>query len=155
MLLLGCSPSSLSMGRFRCKSYLHWPKKHLFSFGYKFDLACKNSTFESCLFLPCFSPLCCSVGPCVTNSPCLIFPRSSMDLLMNAVDMLPDGFPFSSLLKNITRALASETQGNLMHQIYLISDSVWTVCTSCPVSWTRGSFIMRSVHSLFKRRIPK
>lgn len=35
-----------------------------------------------------------------------------MDLLMNAVHMLPDAFPFASLLKNITTALASETQGN-------------------------------------------
>lgn len=50
-----------------------------------------------------------------------------MDLLMNAVDILPDGLPFSSMLKNITRVLASESQGNLMVQIFLLSDSVWTV----------------------------
>ncbi|XP_041858132.1 ATP-binding cassette sub-family A member 12 isoform X2 [Melanotaenia boesemani] len=37
-----------------------------------------------------------------------------MVLLMNAADMLPDGFPFSSEIKNITRALASESQENLM-----------------------------------------
>lgn len=49
-----------------------------------------------------------------------------MDLLVNAVDVLPDGFPFALMLKNITRALASESQGNLMLQIYLLSDSVWT-----------------------------
>uniref|UniRef100_A0A8C9YEQ3 ATP binding cassette subfamily A member 12 n=1 Tax=Sander lucioperca TaxID=283035 RepID=A0A8C9YEQ3_SANLU len=42
---------------------------------------------------------------------------SSMDLLTNAVDMLPDGFPFS-VLKNITRALAGESEGNLTVQIY-------------------------------------
>lgn len=40
-----------------------------------------------------------------------------MDLLTNAVDMLPDGFPFS-VLKNITRALAGESEGNLTVQIY-------------------------------------
>uniref|UniRef100_A0A8C3AW17 ATP binding cassette subfamily A member 12 n=1 Tax=Cyclopterus lumpus TaxID=8103 RepID=A0A8C3AW17_CYCLU len=41
------------------------------------------------------------------------FQMSSMDLLTNAVDMLPSGFPFSSVLRNITRALAHESQGNL------------------------------------------
>ncbi|XP_035859765.1 uncharacterized protein abca12 isoform X1 [Sander lucioperca] len=41
------------------------------------------------------------------------FQMSSMDLLTNAVDMLPDGFPFS-VLKNITRALAGESEENLM-----------------------------------------
>lgn len=49
-----------------------------------------------------------------------------MDLLMNTAYLLPDGFPFSSMLKNITRALASESQGNLMLQFYLLYDSVWT-----------------------------
>uniref|UniRef100_A0A665XAY9 ATP-binding cassette, sub-family A (ABC1), member 12 n=1 Tax=Echeneis naucrates TaxID=173247 RepID=A0A665XAY9_ECHNA len=39
---------------------------------------------------------------------------SSMDMLTNAADMLPDGFPFSSLLKNITRVLANESQENLI-----------------------------------------
>ncbi|XP_068590097.1 glucosylceramide transporter ABCA12 [Cebidichthys violaceus] len=39
---------------------------------------------------------------------------SSMDLLTNAADMLPGGFPFSSVLKNVTRALAYESQENLM-----------------------------------------
>ncbi|XP_034416854.1 ATP-binding cassette sub-family A member 12 isoform X2 [Cyclopterus lumpus] len=42
------------------------------------------------------------------------FQMSSMDLLTNAVDMLPSGFPFSSVLRNITRALAHESQENLM-----------------------------------------
>lgn len=42
-----------------------------------------------------------------------------MDLLVNAVDVLPDDFPFALILKNITRAFASESQGNLMLQIYL------------------------------------
>ncbi|KAG7503728.1 ATP-binding cassette sub-family A member 12 [Solea senegalensis] len=39
---------------------------------------------------------------------------SSMDLLVNVVHMIPDSFPFSSLLKNITRALASESEENLL-----------------------------------------
>ncbi|XP_070770245.1 uncharacterized protein abca12 [Enoplosus armatus] len=42
------------------------------------------------------------------------FQTSSMDLLTNAADMLPDGFPFASVLKNITRALARESQENLI-----------------------------------------
>lgn len=50
-----------------------------------------------------------------------------MDLLRNAVDMLPNGFPFSSVLKNITRVLASESQGNFMVQIFCLSGSIWTV----------------------------
>lgn len=44
-----------------------------------------------------------------------------MDPLMNAANMLPDDFPFSSLLKNITRVLAGESQGNLRVQIYCFS----------------------------------
>ncbi|KAM7407614.1 hypothetical protein PAMA_003372 [Pampus argenteus] len=43
-----------------------------------------------------------------------MFQMSSMDLLQNAVGMLPDDFPFSSVLKNITRALASESQESLI-----------------------------------------
>ncbi|KAM7380664.1 hypothetical protein PAMP_003942 [Pampus punctatissimus] len=43
-----------------------------------------------------------------------MFQMSSMDLLQNAVGMLPDDFPFSSVLKNITGALASESQENLI-----------------------------------------
>nr|XP_046260291.1 glucosylceramide transporter ABCA12 [Scatophagus argus] len=42
------------------------------------------------------------------------FQTSSMNLLMKAADMLPDGFPFSSVLKNATRVLANESQENLM-----------------------------------------
>ncbi|KAG7227448.1 hypothetical protein INR49_005262 [Caranx melampygus] len=43
-----------------------------------------------------------------------VFQMSSMDLLMNAVDMLPGGFPFSAVLKTITRVLANESQENLI-----------------------------------------
>ncbi|XP_051937575.1 glucosylceramide transporter ABCA12 [Hippocampus zosterae] len=38
----------------------------------------------------------------------------SLALLRDAVDMLPDSLPFSALLKNITRALASESQEMLI-----------------------------------------
>ncbi|XP_077435659.1 uncharacterized protein abca12 [Vanacampus margaritifer] len=40
---------------------------------------------------------------------------SSLALLRDAVDMLPDSFPFSALLKNMIRALASESQENLIN----------------------------------------
>ncbi|XP_061143427.1 glucosylceramide transporter ABCA12 [Syngnathus typhle] len=39
---------------------------------------------------------------------------SSLALLRDAAEMLPESFPFSALLKNMTRALANESQGNLM-----------------------------------------
>uniref|UniRef100_A0A673B806 ATP-binding cassette, sub-family A (ABC1), member 12 n=1 Tax=Sphaeramia orbicularis TaxID=375764 RepID=A0A673B806_9TELE len=54
----------------------------------------------------------------------LTLPGSSIEQVMNAVDMLPDDFPFSSLLKNITKVLASESQGNFTLQIYCLSESV-------------------------------
>lgn len=50
-------------------------------------------------------------------------PRSPLDILKNAVDMLPNGLPFSSVFKNITRALASDSQGNATVLIYCLSDS--------------------------------
>lgn len=50
-----------------------------------------------------------------------------MDHLKNAVDMLPDDFPFSMALKNITKALASEPQGNFLIQICCLSASLWTM----------------------------
>ncbi|CAI5656359.1 unnamed protein product [Oreochromis niloticus] len=43
-----------------------------------------------------------------------VFEKSSMDLLKNAVDMLPDALPYSSVIKNFTRALANESQENMM-----------------------------------------
>uniref|UniRef100_A0A7N6BK81 ABC transporter domain-containing protein n=1 Tax=Anabas testudineus TaxID=64144 RepID=A0A7N6BK81_ANATE len=47
------------------------------------------------------------------------FQMPPMGLLTNSVDMLPDDFPFSSVLKNITRAMVNESQDNLnrMQQI--------------------------------------
>lgn len=41
-----------------------------------------------------------------------IFLRPSMDILTNAAEMLPDGLPFASEIKTISRALASESPGN-------------------------------------------
>lgn len=49
-----------------------------------------------------------------------------MDLLTNAVYMIPGDFPWSSLLKDITRALANESQGNFTVQIYHLCDLFWT-----------------------------
>ncbi|XP_029967302.1 uncharacterized protein abca12 isoform X2 [Salarias fasciatus] len=43
-----------------------------------------------------------------------LFDRSSLRTLANAVNMLPVGFPFSSAIKQLTRALANESQENLM-----------------------------------------
>lgn len=37
-----------------------------------------------------------------------------MDMLWDAVRTLPDSFPFAPTLHNISRALASESPGNLM-----------------------------------------
>lgn len=34
-----------------------------------------------------------------------------MDLLLQTVNLIPEAFPFSSEIKNITQALASEPQG--------------------------------------------
>lgn len=34
-----------------------------------------------------------------------------MDLLLQTVNMIPEALPFSSEIKNITRALANEPQG--------------------------------------------
>ncbi|KAF7662181.1 hypothetical protein LDENG_00244240 [Lucifuga dentata] len=56
-----------------------------------------------------------------------IFQISSMELLGNALDMLSDDFPFSSVLKNITRALANESQENLM----LLHMTIQTVAELC------------------------
>ncbi|XP_030613266.1 LOW QUALITY PROTEIN: ATP-binding cassette sub-family A member 12 [Archocentrus centrarchus] len=39
--------------------------------------------------------------------------KSSMDILKNAVEMLPDALPYSSVIKSITTVLANESQANL------------------------------------------
>ncbi|XP_050926506.1 LOW QUALITY PROTEIN: glucosylceramide transporter ABCA12 [Lates calcarifer] len=62
---------------------------------------------------------------------------SSMDLLANAADMLPVGFPFSSLLKNITRALANESQENLM----LLQQTIQTATELFQISVTDPQFM--------------
>ncbi|XP_032422830.1 ATP-binding cassette sub-family A member 12 [Xiphophorus hellerii] len=42
-----------------------------------------------------------------------VFETPSMDILRNAAEMLPDGLPFASEIKTISRALASESPENL------------------------------------------
>ncbi|XP_078117794.1 uncharacterized protein abca12 isoform X3 [Sander vitreus] len=63
------------------------------------------------------------------------FQMSSMDLLTNAVDILPDGFPFS-VLKNITRALAGESQENLM----LMQEIIQTAAELLQINLTDSRF---------------
>lgn len=67
---------------------------------------------------------------------------SSMDLLMNAVDILPDGLPFSSMLKNITRVLASESQENLM----LMQQTIQTASELFQMSLTDPQFTEQLDH---------
>lgn len=67
-----------------------------------------------------------------------------MDLLRDAVDMLPDGFPFSAVLQNISRVLASESQGNLTVQ----STVLLALFRQQSASWTKGYFLMGEMHSL-------
>ncbi|KAM6978364.1 uncharacterized protein abca12 [Tautogolabrus adspersus] len=43
-----------------------------------------------------------------------LFETSSMGLLQNTAEMLPDDFPFTVMLQKISKALASETQENLL-----------------------------------------
>ncbi|XP_028991900.1 uncharacterized protein abca12 [Betta splendens] len=59
-----------------------------------------------------------------------------MYILTSAVDMLPDEFPFSSLLKNITRALAKEYQENLN----LTNLIIQTVSELSPMNLTDPQF---------------
>lgn len=50
-----------------------------------------------------------------------------MHLLMDAAYTLPDGFPFTAMIKNITSVLANESQGNFTVQFTLLLDSARTV----------------------------
>uniref|UniRef100_A0A671U5T1 ATP binding cassette subfamily A member 12 n=1 Tax=Sparus aurata TaxID=8175 RepID=A0A671U5T1_SPAAU len=52
---------------------------------------------------------------------------SSMDLLVNSADLIPDNLPFSSTIKKMTKAIANESQGNVKVQILLLSNSVCTL----------------------------
>ncbi|XP_049904471.1 glucosylceramide transporter ABCA12 isoform X1 [Epinephelus moara] len=70
------------------------------------------------------------------------FQMSSMDPLMNAANMLPDDFPFSSLLKNITRVLAGESQENLM----LIQEAIQTAAALLEISPTDPRFTEQLGH---------
>ncbi|XP_040913792.1 ATP-binding cassette sub-family A member 12 [Toxotes jaculatrix] len=70
------------------------------------------------------------------------FQMSSMDLLTNAADMLPDGFPFSSVLKNITRVLASESQESLI----LMQQTIQTATELFQISVTDPRFTEQLGH---------
>ncbi|XP_035533108.1 ATP-binding cassette sub-family A member 12 [Morone saxatilis] len=67
---------------------------------------------------------------------------SSMDLLMSAAHILPDGFPFSALLKNITTALARESQDNLM----LMQQTIQTAAELFQISPTDPQFSQQLGH---------
>ncbi|XP_070694461.1 uncharacterized protein abca12 [Pempheris klunzingeri] len=71
-----------------------------------------------------------------------VLQTSSMDLLMNAVDMLPDGFPFASMLKNIIRAIASESQENLI----LMQQTIQTASELLHISLTDPQFTEKLGH---------
>ncbi|XP_032384919.1 ATP-binding cassette sub-family A member 12 isoform X2 [Etheostoma spectabile] len=74
------------------------------------------------------------------------FQMESMDLLTNAVDMLPDGFPFSSVLKNVTRALAGESEENLM----LMQEIIQTAAELLQINLTDPQFTEHFGHLRFK-----
>ncbi|XP_069010699.1 uncharacterized protein abca12 [Embiotoca jacksoni] len=71
-----------------------------------------------------------------------IFQTSSMDLLMNAADMLPDGFPFAPVIKNITRVLAREPQENLI----LIQQTIQTAAELLLIGLTDPQFTEQLEH---------
>ncbi|XP_023284363.1 ATP-binding cassette sub-family A member 12 [Seriola lalandi dorsalis] len=70
------------------------------------------------------------------------FQMSSMDLLVNAADMLPDGFPFSSVLRNISRVLANESQENLI----LMQQTLQTVTELVQIGVTDPQFTEQLGH---------
>ncbi|XP_034059961.1 ATP-binding cassette sub-family A member 12 [Gymnodraco acuticeps] len=70
------------------------------------------------------------------------FQMSSMDLLSNAAAMLPDGFPFSTMLKHITRVLAGESQENLM----LMQETIQTAIELFQISLTDPRFTEQLSH---------
>ncbi|KAL6100670.1 abca12 [Pungitius sinensis] len=61
---------------------------------------------------------------------------SSMDLLTNAADMLPGGFPFSSVIKNISGTLANESQENLM----IMQETIQTAAELLQINMTDPQF---------------
>uniref|UniRef100_A0A3Q3JQ42 ABC transporter domain-containing protein n=1 Tax=Monopterus albus TaxID=43700 RepID=A0A3Q3JQ42_MONAL len=72
----------------------------------------------------------------------ITFQMSPMDILTNATDILPDDYSFSSLLKNITIAMATESQGNFTVQTYHLSDSV------CALENTESAHLLMSLFSI-------
>ncbi|XP_073329250.1 uncharacterized protein abca12 [Pagrus major] len=61
---------------------------------------------------------------------------SSMDLLMNSAALLPDSFPFSSMIKKITKAVANESQENLI----LMQSTIGTVTELFKINLTDPQF---------------
>ncbi|KAM8855240.1 uncharacterized protein abca12 [Spinachia spinachia] len=61
---------------------------------------------------------------------------SSMDLLTNVADMLPVGIPFSSVVKNITAALAQESQENLI----IMQEAIQTAAELLKINMTDPQF---------------
>ncbi|XP_017279339.1 ATP-binding cassette sub-family A member 12 [Kryptolebias marmoratus] len=66
--------------------------------------------------------------------------KPPMDLLINAANMLPNGIPFSSEIKNIARAVADESQENLM----LIQQAIQTAA---------GLLLNSSTNTLFTEQL--
>uniref|UniRef100_A0A3P8W266 ATP binding cassette subfamily A member 12 n=1 Tax=Cynoglossus semilaevis TaxID=244447 RepID=A0A3P8W266_CYNSE len=71
---------------------------------------------------------------------------SSMDLLVNAVERIPDDFPLASLLKNITRALANETQGDIRVQMCYMS--LFQISPTDPEFKEKLEFLRRQICTL-------
>ncbi|XP_036965803.1 ATP-binding cassette sub-family A member 12 isoform X3 [Acanthopagrus latus] len=61
---------------------------------------------------------------------------SSMDLLANSADLLPDSFPFSSTIRKMTKAIASESQENLI----LMQRTIGTVMELLKINPTDPQF---------------
>uniref|UniRef100_A0A0S7EWI0 ABCAC n=4 Tax=Poeciliopsis prolifica TaxID=188132 RepID=A0A0S7EWI0_9TELE len=61
-----------------------------------------------------------------------VFEMPSMDILTNAAEMLPDGLPFASEIKTISRALASESPENLR----VMQEAIQTVIKLLQISPT-------------------
>ncbi|XP_034550567.1 uncharacterized protein abca12 [Notolabrus celidotus] len=71
-----------------------------------------------------------------------VFERSSMELLLEAAEMLPDGFPFASELQNVSRAFAQEKQKNLQ----LMAETFHTAAELLHISLTDPRFMEQLGH---------
>ncbi|CAJ1079858.1 uncharacterized protein abca12 [Xyrichtys novacula] len=71
-----------------------------------------------------------------------MFDVSAMELLMYAAEMLPDGLPFASDLQDISKALARESQENLL----LMEKTFHTAAELLQIGMTDPSFIKQLEH---------